>query len=363
MKNYYETLEIPNFSSIAEVKKAFKKLAVLYHPDKNPDDKTAEEKFKEINEAYQILSDETAKERYDSLLAIGYTQEDLKNEYFSKNPTENQKRKEAQRAAWQQYVKRKTEPKPYEMSNTQAFLLSALFVVYLLVFVNNFIDFYARLHYLWAVEAVENKQYKVAINHLERSMAADRKFAKAYFLAGKVQMQHFKLYAVAVEKLTHAIEFTEKPHHEYNYLRGLAYAHLGVAKESSKDFDFVLQQYPDSLELKEKIADHYYHILQNDNLSEKLFSELLKKNAKNHYFLVNLADIAFRKRSFETAISYYSKSIDFGNTKVTPYQKRSLCYLELQNVPKACEDWQKAKQIDNTIKDETLDFFCSQRVD
>ena len=56
-KDYYATLGINKSSSADEIKKAFRKLAVKYHPDRNPDDKPAEERFKEISEAYEVLSD------------------------------------------------------------------------------------------------------------------------------------------------------------------------------------------------------------------------------------------------------------------------------------------------------------------
>lgn len=64
-RDYYEVLGVNKGASDDEIKKAFRKLAVKYHPDKNPGDKTAEEKFKEINEAYSVLSDKTKRSRYD----------------------------------------------------------------------------------------------------------------------------------------------------------------------------------------------------------------------------------------------------------------------------------------------------------
>ncbi|WP_291633408.1 molecular chaperone DnaJ [Clostridium sp.] len=64
-KDYYETLGIERDASEEEIKKAFKKAALKYHPDRNPDNKEAEEKFKEMNEAYQVLADSEKRSRYD----------------------------------------------------------------------------------------------------------------------------------------------------------------------------------------------------------------------------------------------------------------------------------------------------------
>jgi len=62
---YYEVLEVSKDCSGAELKKSYRKLAMKYHPDRNPDDKEAEDKFKVVNEAYQILSDEEKRSIYD----------------------------------------------------------------------------------------------------------------------------------------------------------------------------------------------------------------------------------------------------------------------------------------------------------
>ena len=64
-RDYYEVLGVDKSADATAIKKAYRKLAMKYHPDKNPGDKEAEEKFKEINEAYEVLSDETKRRNYD----------------------------------------------------------------------------------------------------------------------------------------------------------------------------------------------------------------------------------------------------------------------------------------------------------
>ena len=64
-RDYYEVLGVQKSASYDEIKKAYRKLAMKYHPDRNPDDKTAEEKFKEVGEAYEVLSDDDKRARYD----------------------------------------------------------------------------------------------------------------------------------------------------------------------------------------------------------------------------------------------------------------------------------------------------------
>ena len=64
-RDYYEVLGVNKSASEDEIKKAYKKMARKYHPDLNPDNKEAEEKFKEVNEAYEVLSDANKKARYD----------------------------------------------------------------------------------------------------------------------------------------------------------------------------------------------------------------------------------------------------------------------------------------------------------
>src|SRR3974377_554268 len=64
-KDFYETLGVSKSASAAELKRAYRKLAMQYHPDRNAGDKGAEQKFKDLNEAYDVLKDDQKRAAYD----------------------------------------------------------------------------------------------------------------------------------------------------------------------------------------------------------------------------------------------------------------------------------------------------------
>ena len=74
-RDYYEILGVTRTSNGSEIKKAYRKLAFEYHPDRNPDNKEAEEKFKEAAEAYEVLSDSQKRELYDRFGHAGLQQQ------------------------------------------------------------------------------------------------------------------------------------------------------------------------------------------------------------------------------------------------------------------------------------------------
>jgi len=81
-KDYYKLLGVSKSASPEEIKKAYRKLALKYHPDQNQGDKTAEDKFKEISEAYAVLSDATKRKQYDMFGAEGFERRFSQDDIF-----------------------------------------------------------------------------------------------------------------------------------------------------------------------------------------------------------------------------------------------------------------------------------------
>ena len=81
-KDYYDTLGVSKNASDEEIKKAYRKLAMKYHPDRNANKKEAEERFKELNEAYAVLSDKEKRKQYDTYGAEGFHQRFSQEDIF-----------------------------------------------------------------------------------------------------------------------------------------------------------------------------------------------------------------------------------------------------------------------------------------
>ncbi len=93
-KDFYKILSIPYTATQEEIKRAYRKIAKQFHPDINPNNKEAEEKFKEATAAYEVLSDTTKRTAYD----IQLKQEQIREEQLKQ--AERAKQKADQRAAW-----------------------------------------------------------------------------------------------------------------------------------------------------------------------------------------------------------------------------------------------------------------------
>ena len=81
-EDYYKLLGVGRNATEAEIKKTYRKLAMQYHPDRNPGDKSAEEKFKKINEAYAVLGDKEKRAQFDRFGSAGFHQRYTSGRHF-----------------------------------------------------------------------------------------------------------------------------------------------------------------------------------------------------------------------------------------------------------------------------------------
>lgn len=97
--NLYSTLGVKPKATAEEIKKGYRKVAKAFHPDKNPNDKAAAKKMLEINEAYEILSDEVKKKKYDDALMAHLQNEINKEKAKASRAEQNQSKKTSARSA------------------------------------------------------------------------------------------------------------------------------------------------------------------------------------------------------------------------------------------------------------------------
>jgi len=152
-KNYYEVLEITPSASQQEIKSAYKKLAIRYHPDKNPDDKQAEEVFKLISEAYHTLSNPEKRNFYD--VKIGLKKEINAVYYYKTAQREEEQRREIRKAIFIEFFKKYRKEKEQEKAEIQVTLKKANFWIavflvffFIVVVVINVLDVRER-HFLY----------------------------------------------------------------------------------------------------------------------------------------------------------------------------------------------------------------------
>lgn len=355
MENYYHILGLPNYASEEEIKRAFKKLALLYHPDRNPNNIEAEEKFKLVNQAYQVLSNPLQKRRYDEILLY----DNYRYAFSFKQPERQQEPPQ------RQYKPPQTAYQTWRMERgkqeRQAIIISIAVVVYFFVVVTAFFQLYARLQYLWAVESYENKQYEQALHYLRACTGADHGYGRAYFLKGIIYMEYKDYNGEAVANFTLAIKNTYEVPTEYYYKRALAYTNLREESLAEEDFKTVLKEKPqyDSL-ITKMLADAYYERFQNYDKAIQMYQKYLKYEPNHQQTFYNLGFIYKEKEQYQEAINYFSKFLDYQKDNVEVRYERALCYLYNQQLVNSCSDWKVVKRLNPDFQDPSLDFFCSK---
>ena len=239
MADHYQVLGITRQADKQVIKSAYKKLAIRYHPDKNPENPAAEEQFKLINEAYQVLSDEDKKSFYDLQL------QDVRRHLaphpqayqpFRPFDRENYRRFAAARARYQaqQQHARKHLTKVYALSAVGLLAFWALILTLVFYWRHHL----AQQHYAEGLAFVKQKNFYEALYAFNNALAQDDRFASVYFSKAAIFIDFRKNYQEALSNISEGEKYqkgTLPP--EVLLRRGVCHYFLHQYEKALPDFD------------------------------------------------------------------------------------------------------------------------------
>jgi len=409
MLNYYEILGIAKSADHETIRSSFKKLALKYHPDKNPGNTAAEEYFKLVNEAYQILSDPDKKRRYDFLL--NYKQAKSSNYTFTKRPATRTPQK-GEKSVYDRYGKYswKTAPKykkapSYRVDKNyykiQVITLVAMVLLAVVIMAMNqfwnYIENQKRLEIqkqnelalLKAHQLFENGEYRNAIKEvitLERKNPFESVFyeekedmVSSLWLNAQEQFNN-KLYKDAADKLEIVKDY-ERPMKikTWNMLAD-AYFELKDYKKSAIALDKILQRDKYNIRLVVRIARLYQYNLDNNIKALEYYDEakLLFKEFQSstygdafelivqpdklpdfyHTLFVERARLNMKEENYQEAMTDCNWAIFLRPSISETYNMRAHCKRNLGLNYRACKDWERAIARGHTKSHEDLNKYC-----
>ncbi len=383
MRDYYEDLGIARTAGAGEIRTAFKRLAKLYHPDRNPANKEAEELFKVINEAYHTLSNSAKKGQYD-LKLYGLMQ--VYNYNYNYNDLSVDEIKKNRYYRWKQ-----TQERRYKFDKNYFRIQGLAFLVFLIIagFCFSIIHtahYYVRKQQLEKYTA--NNQYLKKVDGLFGSEHFDDAFKMIYSLEEKDPLEY--RFSFAKDSLVDALrkkadlefrmhDFSAAISHyqilknhehpiRYETLQNISMCqyYLGNYAESLQALKHLHNQDPHNLALiyqigminMEKIGNaeealHYF------TLGKKLFKQNLShvygsafqivmnpSDAPDIYYHVFLAraQANFKLQNYKDAITDCNWAIFLRRDQADPYYLRAMAAINLNDMRNVCEDLTKAKQ-------------------
>jgi curved DNA-binding protein CbpA len=244
MADYYQILGLPRQADTQAIRSAYKKLALQYHPDRNPDDPTAEELFKQINEAYHVLIDTRKKSYYD--LQLSGADVRRHSETFTHYTTSTQRYRTAEYYRQKNHNRaryvRKPENSPEIARRVYGFILLFFAVMSVVAyFLNIFIKHqHSRLRYEQGMTYLQTNDYNLAYSKFNESVGFDKNYPEAYFQRGQILLNAWKSYEKARQDFDIAIRLSEHPAPAMFLKRGFSSYQLGDYEPAIVDFSRII---------------------------------------------------------------------------------------------------------------------------
>lgn len=392
MKNYYSILGVSSTASVAEIKSAYKKLAKEYHPDKNPNNPVAEEKFKLINEAYQILTDYTKRARYDA-------------QFQSSTSTHQGSTYKRHRHAPRRYGQPRP-PEPYYKIDKTYFRNQGLTLLVFVVIAGFCLMLVQSIRYM--IKQNHAKQYNTTTLALHdvHTLFSSNEVSKAFILLDSLEKKKIPDSRVGNTKDSLLMELHDRAKIKYasqqyssaitDYFSLLKFENPRQLETTLKiaQCQYALENYqeavsilidihkerPDDLELLYEIsliylndihnpreALHYLSkgksIIEQNSMAQdgtSLQFNISPENAPELYFEIfeARAEANLALKNFKDAIQDCSACIYFRPLKGKPYTLRAMANIEENHLESVCSDLQKGKTGNDAHAAELEREFC-----
>ncbi|MDQ3291963.1 MAG: DnaJ domain-containing protein, partial [Bacteroidota bacterium] len=222
-QNYYTILEVNPSATPAEIKAAYKRLARQYHPDKHQGNQVFEEKFKVVNEAYQVLSDERKRTIYDlklQYLVLQYQAMQQQAQY--QQPVVTREPASYAERHYRNIPKREFHRKDIKIiiGIFVGIIIASILVKLLMDHITGMSNYRAALQY------TKMEEWSLAHSLLTKTIYFKPDFAEAYSRRARIEMDIYQNYPAAISDFNEAIKLTEKPGADLFYDKGRCYEKL-----------------------------------------------------------------------------------------------------------------------------------------
>ncbi|MEJ8757613.1 DnaJ domain-containing protein [Pontibacter sp. H259] len=241
-QTFYTLLDITPAATQQEVKQAYKKLAIKYHPDKNPGNKIAEDKFKLINTAYQTLSNPSKRARYDLKLQYLSDRQRVVQQYQPYYNERYRHTREPASVSERYYRPIHTQERKFSRKDlyiTFAFVTGILLFSLLLKVTMDHIT--GEDKYRTALSYIADGKYSSAHRLLSDAIHFKPEHAAAYKERGWLELTVFEDYKAALQDFNQVIALEKKPSAEVYFMRGVSRQHLSSYQQAEADLNYAIQ--------------------------------------------------------------------------------------------------------------------------
>lgn len=331
MTNYYDVLGVNIFADQREIKATYKKLAIQFHPDKHGGNKVFEEKFKVINEAFQVLSNPTLRNRYD-------------HKMFYSQPVEGNQYSTTQTVRPTQHTRR-PRPKVVRVtySRKQYIMASMLFLGLLLGAIALFIGMsrYAGNKYFQEGEAYfQQKSYELAMTKYMEVLEVDPDHPQANERMGDLVTERIGNTELGLVFYEKALTASEKPSSLLFLKTCKVYLFENQSPKARQHLENMLVIYPENTDAWCMLGK----IFLSENDFQKAWDAYQKANSVSTSYesLYGSALAGYQLGNYTKTIEYCNQILQEGKMDAAGIMLRGKSYLSLGDSLKACQDFTKA---------------------